>query len=458
MKTKLAMLTLAALAAANAQADNEVAPVKADSVMMVSQTQTKTKKLKAVSADDDYQKLRFGGYGEMVAAFKDYGINRFRGSSTGNKKDHRNTIAIPRFVFALDYKFSPRWTLGTEIEFESGGVGTAYELENSENGEYETEVEKGGEVALEQFHITYKAFDWLHVRAGHLILPIGLTNEHHEPINFFGTTRPEGETTLIPSTWHENGLELFGSFGQGYANFDYQAIVSAGLNACGFDRNNWVQGGKQGIFEEDNFTSPAYTLRLNYNGVPGLRVGASFYYCANTTANSDKLVEYSFRAPLRIYTVDAQYKNSVVTARANFMWGSLTNSDRVSSVNTKLSNQSPYTRVVPVAHKAVSYGAEVGLNLAGIFRGANVPAIYPFARYDYYYPQKQCEGLYIEDHRCEVSKWTAGVNWYALPNLVIKADYSTRQIGTSKMFGKGKYNSENEFSIGVAYVGWFTKR
>ena len=234
--------------------------------------------------------------------------------------------------------------------------------------------------------------------------------------------------------------------------------MSAGLNACGFDRNNWVQGGKQGIFEEDNFTSPAYTLRLNYNGVPGLRVGASFYYCANTTANSDKLVEYSFRAPLRIYTVDAQYKNSVVTARANFMWGSLTNSDRVSSVNTKLSNQSPYTRVVPVAHKAVSYGAEVGLNLAGIFRGVNVPAIYPFARYDYYNPQKQCEGLYIEDHRCEVSKWTAGVNWYALPNLVIKADYSTRQIGTSKMFGKGKYNSENEFSIGVAYVGWFTKR
>lgn len=84
--------------------------------------------------------------------------------------------------------------------------------------------------------------------------------------------------------------------------------MSAGLNACGFDRNNWVQGGKQGIFEEDNFTSPAYTLRLNYNGVPGLRVGASFYYCANTAANSDKLVEYSFRAPLRIYTVDAQYK------------------------------------------------------------------------------------------------------------------------------------------------------
>lgn len=54
--------------------------------------------------------------------------------------------------------------------------------------------------------------------------------------------------------------------------------------------------------------------------------------------------------------------------------------------------------------------------------------------------------------------WTAGLNWYALPNLVVKADYSTRQIGTSKVFGTGKYNSENEFSIGIAYVGWFIKK
>lgn len=461
MKTKIALFTFGALmSASSAHATDVNTMVKTDSVDMVKQTATLSSKpkLKQVSGDEDFKKLRFGGYGEMVAAFKDYGINRFRGSSSGNKKDHRNTISIPRFVFALDYKFNSRWTLGTEIEFESGGVGTAYEIENSENGEYETEVEKGGEVALEQFHITYKAFDWLNIRAGHLILPIGLTNEHHEPINFFGTTRPEGETTIIPSTWHENGFEIFGTFGKGYANFNYQAIVSAGLNACGFDRNNWVQGGKQGIFEEDNFTSPAYTFRLNYNGVPGLRIGGSFYYCANTTANSDKLTEYSFRAPIRIYTADAQYKNSVVTARANFMWGSLTNSARVSSVNTKLSNKSPYTRVVPVAHRAVSYGAEVGLNVAGIFKGINCPVLYPFARYDYYNPQKKCEGLYIEEKRCEVRKWTAGVNWYALPNLVIKADYSTRQIGTNKMFGKGKYNSENEFSIGVAYVGWFTKR
>ena len=55
--------------------------------------------------------------------------------------------------------------------------------------------------------------------------------------------------------------------------------------------------------------------------------------------------------------------------------------------------------------------------------------------------------------------WTAGLNWYALPNLVIKADYATRQMGTNKVFGVSKaYNSENEFSIGIAYIGWFIKK
>ena len=91
------------------------------------------------SSTEDYTKFRFGGYGEMVANFKDYGINRFYGGNDGNPKKNRNTISIPRFVLAFDYKFNSKWILGAEIEFESGGTGTAFELENTENGEYETE-------------------------------------------------------------------------------------------------------------------------------------------------------------------------------------------------------------------------------------------------------------------------------------------------------------------------------
>ena len=326
---------------------------------------------------------------------------------------------------------------------------------------YETEVEKGGEVAIEQFHITRLIVPQFNIRAGHIIVPVGLTNAHHEPINFFGTYRPEGETTILPSTWHENGLEFFGSFGKGYASFDYQAMIVAGLNANGFDRNTWIASGKQGIFEEDNFTSPGYVARLDYKGVPGLRIGASFYYCADAGSNSDKADTYSStgKIPVRIYTADAQYRNKYVIARANMVYGNLGNSAKLSEANTKLSNKSPYSRITPIAKNVVSYAAEAGLNISAFFKGnKKVPVIYPFARYEYYNPQEKGEASQIMEKRCQVSMWTAGLNWYALPNLVVKADYTTRQIGTNKVFGTGKYNSENEFSIGIAYIGWFVKK
>ena len=401
---------------------------------------------------DGYDRFRFGGYGEILANFMDYGINRYSGTSSGNTRDHRNEISIPRFVLALDYKFNSKWILGAEIEFEAGGTGTAYEIENKENGEYETEVEKGGEVALEQFHITRLIHPAINVRAGHLIVPVGLTNEQHEPINFFGTSRPEGETTILPSTWHETGIELSGTFGKGYTRFNYQAMVVTGLNANGFDRDTWVASGKQGIFEKDNFTSPGYVARLNYLGVPGLKVGGSFYFCNNTAANSDKHTEYNSigKVHLRIYTADVQYKNKYVTARGNIVYGNLGNSKQLSDVNRRLSGLSPYSRLTPIAKHAVSYGGEVGFNLRAICKdNPKVPVIYPFVRYEYYNPQEEGESGQVMDLRDKVGMWTAGANWYALPNLVVKADYTTRRIGN------GNYNSENEFSMAIAYIGWF---
>ena len=408
-----------------------------------------------------YNRFRFGGYGEMVANFKDYGINRFYGHKEGNAKQNHNTISIPRFVLAFDYKFTPKWILGAEIEFEYGGTGTSYELENTENGEYETEVEKGGEVALEQFHITRMIVPEFNIRAGHLIVPVGLTNAHHEPINFFGSSRPEGETTIIPCTWHETGIEFLGKLGKDYATFDYEAMIVTGLNANGFDRNKWVRGGKQGLFEGDNFTSPAYVARLNYTGVPGLRLGGSIYYCPNTGANSDKLITYDEigRIPVTIYSLDAQYTNKYVTARANYLSGNIAHADQLGAKNGKLSNKSGYSRTTPIAKRAVSYNAEVGLNLKSIVGGGkNFPVIYPFAQYEYYNSQEKGEGMDVMDARCQVSKWNFGLNWRALPNLVVKADYTTRQIGTAKVFGTGNYNSENEFGIGIAYIGWFFKK
>jgi hypothetical protein len=398
-----------------------------------------------------FEKWRIGGYGEMVASFKDYGSNRFFGHSNGNVKENRSTIAIPRATIAGDYKFNSKWIFGLEVEFESGGVGTAYELENTENGEYETEIEKGGEVALEQMHLTRLINRAFNVRVGHMVVPVGLTNSHHEPTQFFGTVRPEGETSILPCTWHETGLEFFGTIGKGYGRFDYEAQIVSGLNANGFDRNSWAHGAKQGKFEEDNFTNPAYVLRVDYRGVPGLRIGGSIYYCDNVGGNADKTQTYDGlgKMPVRIYNLDGQYKNKYVEARANMIYGSLTNSQVLSAKNGKLSNKSGYTRLTPVAHNAVSYGGEIGLKIAGLAQSENCPDIIPFMRYEYYNPQQDVRGYYTAEERLKTSMWVMGVNWRATSDIVVKADYTTRKIGG------GKYNSENEFAIGIAWTGWF---
>ena len=454
------LLALAASSAVMAQANegrlDTDAQTGATKIQPIQQTEATA--TEPVDDHESYNKFRIGGYGEMVASFLNYGRNRFYGGK--DNSDERRTIAMPRAVIAADYRFNQQWNLGLEIEFEAGGVGIEQELENTENGEYETEMEAGGEVALEQLHITRYITKGFNIRVGHQIVGLGLTNSHHEPINFFGTVRPEGETTIIPSTWHETGLAFFGAFGSGHAQFDYEAMVVAGLNPDGFGRDNWVGSGKQGLFEVDNFKSPGYFGRINWGGVKGLRVGASVYFCNDVTENADKPYKYSKfdGAHLTIWSFDAQYRNPYVTVRGNFIKGNLENAAGITAVT--LSNKSSYHHGSErsVAKSAMAYGVEVGANLKNIFYRNRGPVFFPFVRYEYFNPQEEADSGYSADVRCQVSKWVAGLNWFALPNLVVKADASSRRIGTDNPFGSSDYHHENEFSIGVAYVGWFFRK
>ncbi len=395
----------------------------------------------------DFNKFRFGGYGEMAASYLDYGPNRI--TPTGSAKEKRGTISIPRFIVAFDYKFAKNWILGAEIEFEYGGTGVAREMEwYSENGEYETEIEKGGEVALEQFHITRLIKPWFNVSVGHLILPVGLTNAYHEPVNFFGVYRPEGETTIMPSTWHENGISFFGQVGK----LEYTAMLIAGLDPLGFSRESWVASGKQGMFEVDCFTSPAVALRLNYRPFESLRAGISYYY-NRTAKNASKPSKLSgLQADVTIFTADVQYKGKNLIFRGNAVYGNLSDSYLLNRRIVQMSSSSGYARTT-VAKNACSYAGEIGYNILSFFPAAP-PAkkVYPFFRYEYYNTMEGVADGITADKRFQVDAYTAGVDYYPLPNLVIKADYTHRKIG------KGAFNDENMISAGVAYIGWFLSK
>ena len=84
---------------------------------MQAQEQTISPSMQAAALyGENYSKFRLGGYGEMAASYMDYGPNRIL--PNGSSHENRGTISIPRFVLALDYKFTPTWILGAEIEWE----------------------------------------------------------------------------------------------------------------------------------------------------------------------------------------------------------------------------------------------------------------------------------------------------------------------------------------------------
>ena len=116
-----------------------------------------------------------------------------------------------------------------------------------------------------------------------------------------------------------------------------------------------------------------------------------------------------------------------------------------------LSNKSPYSRTAPIASKAVDYGVEFGFRMKPLFRNNKNLDFTPFVRYEYYNTQKEVKNA-VADDRLETSMWTVGLNYKPLPYLVLKADYTSRTIGD------GKYNDENEFAIGIAFVNWVSKK
>src|SRR5574344_1873592 len=107
-----------------------------------------------VAAPHD-SRLQIGGYGEAVTSRMFYSNNwkRYTDASKYKNDPSHGECDIPHAVIMLNYDFGHGWTMGSEIEFEHGGTESATEIEEEETGEYEKDVERGGEGALEQFWI-----------------------------------------------------------------------------------------------------------------------------------------------------------------------------------------------------------------------------------------------------------------------------------------------------------------
>jgi len=215
------------------------------------------------------ERTTLGGYGEVHYT-----------NATGPATP--GAVNFARFVAYLAHTFSDR------IELEDAKV---------EGGK------AGGEVGLEQAYLDYRLTDWLTLRTGLVLVPVGIINETHEPPTFHGVDRPAVDHDLLPTTWREIGVGAVGAV-PGVTGVSYRVYLVNGLRADGFSAGEGIREGRQ-EGRQASFANPSVTGRLEW-ARPGLKIGGSFWYGGSANADS-VLGTGSFAAPVALVSADARY-------------------------------------------------------------------------------------------------------------------------------------------------------
>lgn len=188
-----------------------------------------------------------------------------------------------RFVLLVTHRFSDRIRFVGELELEHALV---------------EGLEEAGELELEQAYVDFLLSRRFNVRAGMMLMPIGIINERHEPPIYYGVERPFVDTVIVPTTWFEVGAGIHGELGRGWR---YRAFVASPLDASEFSAEEGIRGGLQ-KGSETNIGRPAVTGRLEYAGVRGLTTGVGVW-----TGRSGFAFRPRFDVPVTVTEADARY-------------------------------------------------------------------------------------------------------------------------------------------------------
>jgi len=206
-----------------------------------------------------------------------------------------------RFVLLVTHRFSDRIRFVSELEVEHALV----------EGQ-----EDAGELELEQAYVDFLLSRRFNVRAGMMLMPVGIINERHEPPVYYGVERPFVDTFIIPTTWFEVGAGVHGEIGRGWR---YRTFVTSPLDASKFTAEEGIRDGRQ-KGSDTNIGRPAVTGRLEYAGVRGLTLGASFW-----SGLSGFEFRPRFDVPVTVTEADARYSRDRLELRGQFARTSIGN-------------------------------------------------------------------------------------------------------------------------------------
>ena len=357
------------------------------------------------------QGVSIGGYGEVL--YQGYAGTKENGDASGKTAK----LDAYRGIIYVGYKFNDKVLFNSEIEIEHGSTGLA------------------GSASLEFAYLDYKLTDNFGLRAGLLLVPVGITNEVHEPPVWLGTIRPRSENKIIPTTWRESG---FGFFGETDA-FSYRAYLVNSLDGIGGGSagskgfsSSGLRGGRQKGSKAiaENFSAVG---RVDYTGTPGLMIGTSLY-TGDQGHNSD-LNGREVSIGTTIWEGHIKYQGRGFDIQALTALASVDNAD-------KLNEMKGLTGSGSVGEKMSGWYAQLGYDL--LFSSASEQALLPYVRYEAVNTQVDVPSGYSSSGSKDFNVTTIGLAWKPIGNTVLKTDYEIHSNASS--------SGINQFNVAIGWL------
>ncbi len=358
--------------------------------------------------------LALGGYGEV----------HFNQPLVAGEKN-TGTMDAHRIVMFLGYNFSKSTSFVSEIEFEHAD-----------------------ELWVEQAFLQHKLNKFINLRAGLLLVPMGIINEFHEPVSFNGVERPLIDNKISMSTWSEIGAGFAGNILP--VSIKYQLYVMNGLN--GYDGGALFSGAglRNGRQKGSNayIHSPSFAGKVEYFGIRGLNIGLSGYAGKSQSRLFNKLPDDSTsliaRADSSVVGIamaglDARYRISGFEFRAQLYLNSLSNTAAYNRFTAADGNDND------LGSSMVGYYAEAGYNLLRHCTKTTKELI-PFVRYEFYNTHNDVEPGMVKNKAYETRVITTGITFRLHKNAVLKSDLQFAKNGAAD-----KYSRTINAGIGVMF-------
>lgn len=337
----------------------------------------------------DEQKVTIGMYGQV-----DY--NEAEGSKKGKMDVHR-------MVMLLGYNFSDKVQFFAEVEYEHVK-----------------------EVFVEQAFLSYRANNNLNVKAGLMLVPMGIINEYHESPTFYGVERPSVDHDIVPTTWREIGVGVSGKFND--LPLKYQAYIFNGFKSDGLRGKDGLRKGRQ-KGAESVISSPTFSAKLDYYGIQGLRLGLSGYFGDTQTAGDEDIDGTT--VGVSMIGFDARYNYERLKVAGQFITSSISGTEDYNLLNAS-----------DLGSKLQGWYLEAGYNL---LNATNKQKLSPFFRYEQYNTHADTDGFTAND-AYDRQVMTFGLNYEIAPGVAYKMDYQIKDDKTDN-------DVNNQFNAGIAI--WF---